>query len=390
MFTDKIYFKHTLIILAAIATAGFLLQWSINPLINLSFPFNLYVGLLLLVLILLLRIFASKTFIYHWLTSLFTSLAAILFFFFFIILMGIIPQKHSISFIDRLGLTSISTSIPFILVYLFLLINLGLVVTKRITNSWNKKNVAFILNHLGLWLVLLAGGLGSFDFIRLDMVCRMNSTVWYGYDENEKIYNLPFAVELKKFEIDYYLPKIKLVKKDSTAKNGMIVLKQAELDTIHTIKLGNYNINIKKYIPYSWWWNDSVFSMKAPGYIASAYVEVVSKDSSFNTWLAYPSRMQQGKMQEMKNGNIIILEAPIVKRYKSTITLYTQNEEKYTATIEVNKPLEVMGWKLYLKDYHKELGEYSDYIIIETNKDNWLNVVFGSNTINLDRKQKLI
>ncbi len=36
-----------------------------------------------------------------------------------------------------------------------------------------------------------------------------------------------------------------------------------------------------------------------------------------------------------------------------------------------------MGWKIYQKDYHKELGEYTDYSIFEINHDGWLPLVYA-------------
>jgi len=373
--SEKKFFKFTLIVLSAAITAGFLLQWFTQPVLSMSFPLNLYFIIVLILFILLLRIFASKTYIYRWLTSIFTSLAAILVFFFFLLLMGIIPQKPSYNWLDTLGLTSITSSFPFILTYFFLLINLGLVVSKRITRRWSLRNIAFILNHLGLWLVLLAG-VGAYDFIRLDMICKMNTPIWYGYDEKGKLIELPFALELKQFDIEYFLPQVKLIRKDGTGKNGIKVLKQAEIDTTRAFKVGKYQLRVKKYLPYSWWWNDSVFSMKSPGYVASALIEINCKDSTFESWLAYPGTMQKGKMVEFNDGTFLVMDAPIVNKYKSNVTVYSKNEEKFNTNIEVNKPLDVMGWKLYQKDYHKELGEYSDYSIIEANKDEWLWVVY--------------
>lgn len=371
------HFKFTLIFLSAVITSGFILQWFVPINFDLAFPRNLYFSVVLILTIALLRILAKKTFIFNWLTSILTSLASILIFFLFLLLMGIIPQKPQLNSLDRLGLTCITSSFPFILTYLFLLLNLGIVVSKRITKPWSLRNISFILNHLGLWLVLLAGGLGSYDFIRLDMVCRMNSPSWYGYDEKGRSFELPFAVELKKFEIDYFLPQVKLIGHDSSTKYGIKILKQVEIDTVKPFKLGDYTLKVKKYLPYSWWWNDSVLLMKSPGYIASAFVEFNYKDNVFNAWLAYPSSMQLGKKVDLKDRNIIILDNPVVKRYKSTVTVYTKNQETYHAVIEVNKPFEVMGWKLYQKDYHKELGEYSDYSILEANKDDWLVVVYA-------------
>lgn len=373
---EKKFFKLTFIIISAFVTAGFLLQWLIKPIFDLSFPRNFYLIFLILLIILIIRIFASKTYLYRWLTSIYTSLSVILFFIFFLILMGFIPQRPSLTWLNNLGLTSITSSFSFIFVYLFLIINLGLVISKRIAVRWSLRNISFIFNHLGLWIVLVAGGFGSYDFIRLDMVCKLNSPIWYGYNELGNVTELPFAIELKQFNIEYYLPQVKIIKKDSSAKNGIKVFKQKELDTSNAFFLGNYRLKVKKYIPYSWWWNDSVVSMKSPGYVSSALVEVSSKDSTFETWLAYSSNMQKGKMVEFNDGFILIMDAPIVKRYKSTVIVYTKNEEKFSAVIEVNKPLEVMGWKLYQKDYHKELGEYSDFSVIEANKDQWLGAVY--------------
>lgn len=56
----------------------------------------------------------------------------------------------------------------------------------------------FLLNHGGLWIILASGGLGSYDFEKVDMLVKLNNTVWYGYTSENDYVELPFAIELKK------------------------------------------------------------------------------------------------------------------------------------------------------------------------------------------------
>jgi cytochrome c biogenesis protein ResB len=67
------------------------------------------------------------------------------------------------------------------------------------------------------------------------------------------------------------------------------------------------------------------------------------------------------------------------KRYASEVIIYSKaSQHQYAATIDVNKPVEVDGWKIYQKDYRlTEAGEACQVSILELVSDPWLPFVYA-------------
>jgi len=71
------YFRISSFFVAGIISAGFLLELFNIKHFSLTFPYNLYFILLLIVILLAVKIFFSKTFFFRWLSSLENSLVVI-------------------------------------------------------------------------------------------------------------------------------------------------------------------------------------------------------------------------------------------------------------------------------------------------------------------------
>ena len=67
------------------------------------------------------------------------------------------------------------------------------------------------------------------------------------------------------------------------------------------------------------------------------------------------------------------------RRFASEVIIYSEaDRHKYAATIEVNKPVEVDGWKIYQKDYRvTEAGDDCQLSILELVSDPWLPWVYA-------------
>ena len=67
------------------------------------------------------------------------------------------------------------------------------------------------------------------------------------------------------------------------------------------------------------------------------------------------------------------------RRYASEVVIYSEaDRHKYAATIDVNKPVEVDGWKIYQKDYRvTEAGDDCQISILELVSDPWLPWVYA-------------
>ena len=65
------------------------------------------------------------------------------------------------------------------------------------------------------------------------------------------------------------------------------------------------------------------------------------------------------------------------KRFASDIIIYTKNGESMRATVDVNKPVEVNGWKIYQYGYDTAMGAESQFSILELVRDPWLPFVYA-------------
>ena len=64
------------------------------------------------------------------------------------------------------------------------------------------------------------------------------------------------------------------------------------------------------------------------------------------------------------------------KRFASDIMIYSKNGESQRATVDVNKPVEVSGWKIYQYGYDTQMGAMSQTSILELVSDPWLPLVY--------------
>ena len=60
------------------------------------------------------------------------------------------------------------------------------------------------------------------------------------------------------------------------------------------------------------------------------------------------------------------------KRFASDISVYTENGKNVRGTVEVNKPLNVNGWKIYQYGYDVRYGAESPYSVFQLVRDPWI------------------
>ena len=113
---------------------------------------------------------------------------------------------------DPLGLTKMLSFWPFILVYVWMTAIVGEVTINQIVRfSWRR--FPTLVSHVGLFLILTCGTLGSADMLRVKMYCETGQPEWRGLDAFNNVHQLPVAIQLEKFTIDEYPPKLMLIDK---------------------------------------------------------------------------------------------------------------------------------------------------------------------------------
>lgn len=164
---------------------------------------------------------------------------------------------------------------PFVLVYVWLTAVLGLVTVRRVAHfgAW-RRDVPFVLNHLGLFIALTTATLGSADIWQLKMITVQGDRQWRAVTQERRVVELSMGIELKRFILETY------------------------------------------------------------------------DDGS-------------------------------PRRFASEIEVLTKEGECVAATVDVNHPAKVNGWKIYQYGYDTAQGAASEISILELVRDPWLPWVYG-------------
>ena len=91
---------------------------------------------------------------------------------------------------------------------------------------------------------------------------------------------------------------------------------------------------------------------------------------------------QQGRVKEMslaielKKFIMETYDDGSPKRFASEIQIQTKSEKSIQATVDVNKPVEVDGWKIYQYGYDTSMGAQSNTSILELVSDPWQPYVY--------------
>jgi len=345
---------------------------------KLIFPYNLYILISYCILLFVGFKWFGHLQVVRWLTKVPAAITSICLVTFLVLIMGFIPQVPSESqFINTLGFNHITTNWVFILVLLLFLSNLGLITIKRFS-QFSISNIGFILNHLGLFLALTAGVLGSGDLQRLTIDTKENEPSWIAIDEVGNQIELPFAFFLKDFKLDEYPPKLALVENNTgelhfnEGKNLYLIENDASYE------FGDFTIKINSFLNTSGRIGDKYAFVNEVGSPPAALVEVIDKktDSIINGWISCGSFSTQPQSIKINEHLSLVMTVPEAKKFSSDITILTQDETKTDITIEVNKPYKYEGWKIYQYSYNDNLGKWSNTSVLEMVRDPWLPVVY--------------
>lgn len=318
-----------------------------------------------------------------WLTGIPFSVTLIGAMLFLTLLMGIIPQlapsAHSHTLIDRLGFSAITRSWQFILCFTVLLLSLGTLSLKRI-RVLNKKNIFFFMTHAGLFLALLGAGLGASDMQRFVMYVDENKTEWCVYNENQEAIELPLAIELHDFDMEYYPPKLVLIdrKTGEPLPPDKPIFFQIDPKFAHG-QLGDYQLEILTYYQNAVWaGNNEYKEYDMIGSSPAAKIKVTDTKTTESTtgWVTTGNMSQFVSALPLNEEISLVMTKADPKRFLSDITVMTKDGEKVRTTLEVNKPLRLGSWVIYQYGYDEDLGELSPYSSFELVYDPWIYLAY--------------
>ena len=271
MWTKPWNMKEGFLIGGGLIIAGLALQLSVGPVVwdAFAWPANGIVLSGFFVLLTTMICLRKKVYAFQWMSTYQAAIPAMVYAVVMTIIMGLTRQQ-----VNGTWLNNMLSFWPFVLIYVYITVILGVIILRRLMHlsSW-KRDVPFLLNHLGLFIALTTATLGNADMQRVKMITTVGEPEWRALTQQGAVKEMPIAIELKKFIMETY------------------------------------------------------------------------DDGS-------------------------------PKRFASEIQILTKTGKNIETTVDVNKPYEVDGWKIYQYGYDTQMGAESQISILELVSDPWLPLVY--------------
>ena len=271
MWTKPWNMKEGFLIGGGLIIAGLALQLSVGHVVwdAFAWPFNGIVLAGFLAIIAILFLLRKRVYAFQFVSTYQAAIPALVYAVVLTIIMGLTRQLK-----DGTWLNNMLSFWPFVLIYVYIAVILGVIILRRLMHlsSW-KRDVPFLLNHLGLFIALITATLGNADMQRVKMITTVGEPEWRALTQQGVVKEMPIAIELKKFIMETY------------------------------------------------------------------------DDGS-------------------------------PKRFASEIQILTKTGKNIETTVDVNKPYEVDGWKIYQYGYDTQMGAESQISILELVSDPWLPLVY--------------
>lgn len=244
-------YREGIAISVGLLITGALLQVSIGPVEWLVFmwPANIIALAILIVALGLFYALRSKVYLFKFMTQVEAAVPALAAASVLTIIMGLsrqVPEGRPA--VDPIGLTRMLSFWPFVLIYLWNIVIVAEVGIQQLMH-FQKRFIPSLISHLGLFIFVTCGTLGSADMQRLKMYCEEGKPEWRGIDDHQEVHELPLAIELQKFTIDEYPPKLAIF----DSKTGKVLPKDKPQNIIieqnfTSEELLGWNITVEKYI----------------------------------------------------------------------------------------------------------------------------------------------
>lgn len=287
--------------------------------------------------------------------------------------MGFIPQAVTAqASTDFLGLDVITSHPAFILLQLYLITSLWFVILKRLRKP--KENWPFLLNHVGLWVILLGAALGAGDFKQYTMQLQEGKSVWWGYDQQQQTIEFPFALKLQNFSIDYYAPKLAVIEAES---GDVVTMGEKLIAAGEGLMLDEWQVKVDSFYHDAAPFGAVFFPHNDVGSTMAAHLTIQKdKEKKLSGWVSAGSFRYQPQALNLKDNRLLVMVPPEPKKFQSKVVTYTKSGTTGEAIIEVNKPIKLAGFKLYQQSYDEEKGKWSTVSTLMVVRDPWLPVIY--------------
>ncbi|MBF0366400.1 MAG: cytochrome c biogenesis protein CcsA [Oligoflexia bacterium] len=215
--------------------------------------------------------------------------------------------------------------------------------------------------HFGALLVMLFGYLAANSLTRTTIELRPKEKV------SPK--ELPFALELKKFDIEYFPAELVI------ARGEKIEKKLGTIDKItSTFTWNNHSFTINDSTPFAIEFAGNIHRIDHPSATPMVWLSISNKQK-----LQQKITLIPGAAHALESDYILALNSPKPKKYTSLLNYYLPTDAKKTPHeyfLSVNHPLKIGQWTIYQHSYDSSMGKWSAYSMVEAVYDPWLPFVY--------------
>lgn len=181
---------------------GLALQLTMGPIDWSLFasPVNWIMLVLLLAFLALMFLLREKVYAFEWMMHGHAAVASLSWALGITLVMGLLPQTREGGVI---WLSQMLTFWPFVIIWTWMMVISGLATINHLLR-FKIKEIPFLLNHLGVFVAIVAATLGSADVQKLQMTVYYQAPERRALSDNDDVVESGVAIELHQFTVDYY------------------------------------------------------------------------------------------------------------------------------------------------------------------------------------------
>lgn len=369
--SEKWGYRETIVITAALFFAGIALQATvpIGTVGMLKFPYTAISALVVINILVLTFFGLRQTRAIQWLSSIPAAIASISYLGALTLAMGFVKQDPESGGI--LGIHAILGTWYFIFAMLFFLTSLGMATLKRMV-PFRWRNIGFLLNHLGLWIAVFAGIVGSGDMMNLVIPLNLHQSTNVAYDQAGNQFGLPFSLTLDRFEIEEYSAEPLVAEMGNESNFGRPVKPDPTNDSIY--RYGTIDIRVHRRLMNASLQDSTFVPIDTAGGCQAMEVTAIDLASGLSArgWISNSTSPAYIKLDRFA----IALSAAEPKRFSSHVRILAKDRPADTELIQVNNPHKIGALSLYQYSYDSGKGRWSSQSVLQAVYDPWLTLVY--------------
>ncbi len=320
-------------------------------------------------------LFFKKAVWHAWLVSLELTIVNLLAGLFLVFLMLIFEQNSFFqsAWIKTLQLDNISSSLYVWVLAVLVELQLSTVIWKRIFN-FTKKDFVFVLQHTGILLVIAALWLGASDVEKHTVKVEK---AFAPFIINRHAENFEMVqMRLVDFDLTYFPPKLAIVHVKDTLQ-GIDLKWVWSIESKTSMRFKNHQIEVDTLLVPAIPIEGNYYRVNDLGHTQAVRLNLSSSQQKRQAWVSNGSLLYPSVMASLDDQYAVAMLKSEPKTYQCLLEIeYPNGQIASKLSIEVNRPIQLGMWTVYLTDFNAQWGDRTDYVILEMVYDPWLEIMY--------------